>query len=180
MKYISILRGINVSGQKKILMADLKALYIELGFTNVLTYIQSGNVIFGAKIKDRIKLKSKIEVAIKNKYNFKVPIIVRTHGELEEIIKQLPFDEIDLIKNSSRVAVTFLESIPAEEKVADLLTYVKEPEILNIIGKNVYLYCPNGFGRTKLSINFIEKKLNVIATSRNWKTVNKLFELSGH
>lgn len=180
MKYISILRGINVSGQKKILMADLKDLFTGLGFTNVLTYIQSGNVIFETNVKNKTELNVIIEKAIKEKYNFNVPLIIRTNKEINSIIKAFPFESVDLSKDESKVAVAFLDSIPAQENVTALLTYVKEPERLGVIGKNVYLYCPNGFGRTKLSNNFIEKKLNIIATSRNWKSVNKLFELSGH
>ncbi len=90
MKYISVLRGINVSGQKKIKMADLKALYEQLGFENVVTYIQSGNVIFETTANMTADLATKIEQAIQNKYRFHVPVVIRTHDEIKTIIKRLP------------------------------------------------------------------------------------------
>lgn len=176
MKYISILRGINVSGKKKIIMKDLKALYESLGLENVQTYIQSGNVIFDSVEKTSI-INSEIENAISQKYGFDVPVQLRELSHFGNIIKSCPFEELDLVEEGTRVMVTFLDALPTEENIEALMTYVKEPERLVIMGREVYLHCPNGYGRTKLNNNFLEKKLQVGATTRNWKSVLKLYEL---
>lgn len=177
-KYISILRGINVSGQKKIKMADLKSLYEQLDFKNVVTYIQSGNVIFNSATTSRTDLKTKIEAAIENKYHFHVPVEIRTNHELEDIIKNCPFGSVNLEKDGTKVLVTFLSSAPSKAKITEIQQYVVLPEELVVRKNEVYLYCPNGYGRSKLSNTFLEKKLGVAATTRNWKSVHKLYELS--
>ena len=178
MTYISLLRGINVAGQKKIRMSDLKALYISLGFYDVQTYIQSGNVIFGSEqgVDEIVTL---IEKAISKQYGFEVPVQVCKVEVFEKLIVECPFRELDLVEEGTRVMVTFLENLPNEENVAKLMTYVKEPERLVLHGRQIYLHCPNGYGKTKLSNAFIEKKLGVTATTRNWKSVLKLCELGG-
>ena len=178
MKYISILRGINVSGQKKIKMIDLKSLYKELGFQNVLTYIQSGNVIFDSIDKNKTDLKEKIENAIEVNYKFHVPVEIRTNREMSKIIENCPFGSIDLVESGTKVLLSFLSSNPSKANVNDVLKHVVSPEQLVIKGKEAYLYCPNGYGKSKLSNNFLEKKLGVKATTRNWKSVHKLYELS--
>ncbi|MFV2060760.1 MAG: DUF1697 domain-containing protein [Gammaproteobacteria bacterium] len=178
MKYISLLRGVNVSGKNKIKMPELKFLYESLDLKNVETYIQSGNVIFETKDKSISNIKSLIENTIKNKFKFKVPVEIRTKLDLKNIIKNNPFGTIDLENEGTKVLVTFLATKPNKDKITDLNKYVKLPEKLNIKGKEVYLYCPNGYGKSKLSNTFIEKKLEVAATTRNWKSVVKLYELS--
>ena len=178
MKYVSILRGINVSGQKKMAMNDLRSLYELLGFQNVVTYIQSGNVIFEATVKNKTNLKVKIEEAIKKKYKFHVPVEIRTNRELENIIKNIPFGSVDLLEDGTRIFITFLSSKPLAVKVAEIKKYVVAPEKLVVRGIEVYLYCPNGYGKSKLSNTFLEHKLGVAATTRNWKSVIKLYELS--
>ncbi len=177
MKYISILRGINVSGQKKIKMADLKALYEELGFASVITYIQSGNVIFESN-DDKDHLKLRIEKAIEEKYGFYVPVDIRTNQEIEQIINYCPYEEAGIEENGTKILVTFLLSTPSSAKVDEIKKYVVPPERLTVHGSEVYLYCPNGYGRSKLSNVFLENKLGVRATTRNWKSVQKLYELS--
>jgi len=176
-KYISILRGINVSGQKKIKMADLKVLYESLKLSNVITYIQSGNVIFDSAIKNKNTLKSIIEEAIKKQYHFHVPIILRTKTEFDQIIKNLPFKSIDVEKDGTIVLVTFLSSKPTKANLSDIQQYVKSPESLVIHNTEAYLYCPNGYGKSKLSNTFLEKKLDVEATTRNWKSIHKIIDL---
>jgi len=178
MKYLSILRGINVSGQKKIKMADLKSLYENLGLSDVITYIQSGNVIFYSKKKNRKNLKDAIEKAIEEKYAFHVPVDIRTAKELETIVSRCPYEEAKIETNGTKILVTFLASIPSKERVDALLEHVKPPEKLLAKGSEVYLYCPNGYGKSKLSNTFLESKLGVSATTRNWKSVNALCELS--
>lgn len=178
MKYVSILRGINVSGKNKILMADLKTLYETLGFQNVITYIQSGNVIFDSKLKSKADIKAKIEKKIEEKYQFQVPVELRTSSDFEKIVNICPFGSVDLAKDGTKILVTFLSSQPTKANVSKILEYVVPPEKMVIRDKEVYLHCPNGYGKSKLSNAFIENKLGITATTRNWKSVCKLHELS--
>jgi len=176
--FISILRGINVSGQKKILMVDLKALYKKLGFENVQTYIQSGNVVFDCdKGKSNFTIAEMIEQAIGKDYKFQVPVLVKQADVLISTIKNNPFIEeagVDL----SRVVVTFLESLPTPENLLKLEGVDYPPDQFIIDGMNIYIYCPKSYGNSKLSNNFFERKLKVRATTRNWKTINMLAEMA--
>jgi uncharacterized protein (DUF1697 family) len=176
--FISILRGINVSGQKKILMADLKVLYENLKFKDVRTYIQSGNVIFKSNepLSD-IEFEKKIEDQIFKKYDFHVPVIIRSEDEIRKIIAANPFLKEKNIEQK-KLHVTFLSNIPDKENVESIEKMDFSPDKFMISGKEVYLYVPNGYGETKISNTFFEKKLKVKATTRNWNTVNKLSELS--
>jgi len=177
MQYISILRGINVSGQKKIKMADLKSLYEELGFNNVVTYIQSGNIIFSNSDGAEVDLKFQIEKAIERKYKFFVPVVIRRKYEILDVINNIPFENIDLGQNEAKVFVTFLSEKPLKPRIGELMRHVNPPEEMVICNKEIYLYCPDGYGKTKLSNVFIERKLDVVATTRNWKTIKKLYTL---
>ena len=175
-KFIALLRGINVSGQKQIKMPDLKSLFEESGFQNIETYIQSGNVIFTSKEKLPEKLEQKISLAIKRKFGFDVQIIVLTPEEIEYVLNNNPF--IKKKKESEKLYVTFLAKPPSDENINKLNAIDYSPEEYIIDGRYIYLFVPNGYGKAKLNNNFFESKLNVSATTRNWKTVNKMFELS--
>jgi len=176
--FISILRGINVSGQKKILMADLKALYQSLNFEDVSTYIQSGNVVFKAPENSNGKeLARKIEAAISGKYNFHVPIIIRTAAEMENILAVNPFLK-DASIDPEKLHVTFLEEIPDQKNLESIKDFHSPPDQFVVISREVFLHCPDKYGETKLSNKFFENKLKVAATTRNWKTVNKLSEMA--
>lgn len=172
--YLSILRGINVSGQKMIKMPDLKALYENMGFKNVSTYIQSGNVIF--ENKEDNELSKKIEKKIFEKYDFHVPIIIRSTKEIETTINENTFLKKKNIE-LDKLHVTFLEDIPLKENIEKIKDVKFEPDRFYISGKTVYLYCPNGYGKTKLNNTFFENKLKVNATTRNWKTINEVFKI---
>ena len=177
-KYISMLRGINVSGQKKIKMTDLKSLYESLGFDNVQTYIQSGNVIFESSILDVEKLKRNIEQNIEKTFGFSVSVIIRSNDEFESIINRNPFIGQRSTEDDTKLLVTFLTDAPPESIANAIQQFVTKPEALEVRGKEIYLHCPNGYGKSKLSNSFLERKLGVTATTRNWKTVKKLYELS--
>lgn len=172
--FLSILRGINVSGQKKIPMLELKKMYEELHFENIITYIQSGNVIFNNKnAKD---LSKKIEQKIFEKFNFHVPVIIRTPDEMQKIIEENPFlkqKNIDL----SKLHVVYLADNPKQDIIDKLKKNNYEPDKFYTSGKEVYVYCPNGYGRTKLTNNFFENKLEITATTRNWNTTNELLKI---
>lgn len=167
-----------MSGQKKIVMTDLKTLYEKLGFKDVVTYIQSGNVIFktGNKIANT-ELVTIIERAIFEKYNFTVPVITRSVEEVKNIISINPFLK-DKEINIEKLHVTFLADLPKQTSLESIKDFNYPPDKFIIIGKEVFLYCPDNYGETKLSNKFFESNLIVSATTRNWKTVNKLFEIA--
>jgi len=175
---ISLLRGINVSGHNMIKMAELKALYESLGFKNVTTYIQSGNVVFETDQDRPDKLEASIERAIEKKYGFPVTVIVREPAELRRIISGNPFlasKNVDEI----RLYVTFLRSKPPAALLKSIQTVAaKSPDEYAINGREIYLHCPNGYGKTMLSNTFFEKQLKIVATTRNWKTVNTLYAIA--
>jgi uncharacterized protein (DUF1697 family) len=177
-KFISMLRGINVSGQKLIKMPELKLLYERVGFSNVVTYIQSGNVIFSAGADIPVKeLSTEIRNAIFEKFGFDVPVILRTIDEMQEIVRLNPFqDEQGHVPDN--IYITFLEDEALAEKIEKINSFDFLPDKFKIMGSEIYLNCSAGYGTTKLSNTFFEGKLNVRATTRNWKTVNRLIELA--
>jgi uncharacterized protein (DUF1697 family) len=177
MIYISLLRGINVSGQKKIQMKDLKFLYESLNFEEVATYIQSGNVIFSSSETDASELAKRIENAINKKFGYEVFVILRSRDELEQAIENNPFIKRKDI-DTSKLYVTFLKKLPADSKKDDFVRIKKDSEEYDLVRKELYLYLPEGYGRTKLTNTYIERKLKVNATTRNWRTVNKLLEMA--
>jgi uncharacterized protein (DUF1697 family) len=176
-KFIAILRGINVGGHRKILMADLKTLLSKNGMKEVATYIQSGNVVF-ASSKDASELEQLITNLIKQTYDFDVPVMVRSKEEWETVFEQNPF----LLKDSTliidRLYVTFLGKEPTQENIAITTDFSFPNDEFKIIGRSVYILLGKKYSDTKLTNAFFESKLKVTATSRNWKTVTKLVELS--
>ena len=174
-KFIALLRGINVSGQKKIKMTVLKSLFELTGFQDVTTYIQSGNVIFSSNEKSGEKLAKKISSEIKRKFGFEVQVIILTPKEIEYTLKNNPF--IKRKKESERLYVTFLSGIPPKENIQKLNSLNYSPEEYKIDGKLIYLFLPNGAGKAKLNNNLFENKLKANGTTRNWKTVKTLSEL---
>ena len=169
--YISLLRGINVSGQKKILMADLKSLYEELGFENVRTYIQSGNVAFESKEGSAKALQQLIFNKIKVQYGFDVPNLILSPTEIEDALTNNPFQGIE------KMYFVFLSEVPLQEKIDKLGELNFDNEFYEINNKVIYFHCPDGYGKAKLNTNFFEKKLNVSVTTRNLRTTKKLLEI---
>jgi uncharacterized protein (DUF1697 family) len=170
--YISLLRGINVSGQKKILMADLKGLYEEIGFSNVQAYIQSGNVVFDYKETASNKLQKMIFDKIKKHYGFEVPNLILSPNEIEVAFNSNPYQNIE------KSYFTFLFELPLREDIDGLSLISFDNEFYELIGKVIYSHYPNGVGRAKLTTNFFEKKLKVSATARNLNTTKKLLEMA--
>ena len=174
---ISMLRGINVSGQKKVPMKELKTLYEGLGFTNVSTYIQSGNVIFETGEKKADALPKKIEKAIHDHFGFEVSVIHRTPKELKAVLDGNPFLAGTEVQ-ADKLYVTFLAQEPLPELVEKAQAHQTDADRFAVLNRETYLYLPDGYGRTKLHNNFMESKLKVTATTRNWKTVNELYNLA--
>jgi uncharacterized protein (DUF1697 family) len=174
--YVCLLRGINVSGHKIVKMDQLRAAFETLDFVDVKTYVQSGNVVFKAPTKASGKLAEKIEEKVLHQFGFSVPVLVKTAEEVSRVIKNNSFlkeEDID----ASKLHVTFLSQTPEKTSLKMLDAIVVGSDRFHCSAEIVYLYCPGGYGKTKLSNNALEKVLSVKATTRNWNTVNKLHEM---
>lgn len=173
---LAILRGINVSGQKKVPMSELKHLFEELNCQQVKTYIQSGNVVFTHSAADEEQLVKQIEKKIIETFGFQVPVLTRSLSEMADIVARNPFLQEDHTE-VDKLHITFLSDTPDtlnRDKIKDL-PFGADRFVLS--GKEIYVYCPGGYGNTRLSNTFFENKLKVTATTRNWKTVNELLKM---
>jgi uncharacterized protein (DUF1697 family) len=173
-----MLRGINVSGHNPIKMAELKKLYETIGFQDVKTYIQSGNIVFkttGNQLSKDVSVT--IESAILEQFGFHVPVITRSPEELLGIINGNPFRNAD---NTvfDKIYITFLEDIPLQELTVNINPLGFLPDRFVITGREIYISCTSGYGTTKLSNTFFENKLKMKATTRNWKTIRALVEMA--
>ena len=177
--YIAFLRGINVGGHKKIKMADLRLLLEGLGYKEVLTYIQSGNVIFNSLEEERDKLENQISEAIKNQYGFEVPVLVKTRTEINNILDINPYNDADDLA-SNKIYFVLLKKVPKIEDIEATSAIIFENEKFIITPECVFIRYDLGAGKAKCGINFFESKLKVAATSRNYRTMTKLLELSSY
>jgi uncharacterized protein (DUF1697 family) len=175
--YVAILRGINVSGHKIIKMERLRAAIEDLGFVQVKTYVQSGNVIFETD-KPPAGLADKIERKILDEFGFEVPVLTKSARELKDIIKRNLLVKDPAI-DQAKLHVTFLSDDPPRNALELLRPLLGGAEQVRLAGRAVYLYCPNGYGNTRLTNTAIEKKLSCRATTRNWATTNRLLEMTG-
>ncbi|WP_196889371.1 DUF1697 domain-containing protein [Aureivirga sp. CE67] len=172
-KYIVLLRGINVGGHRKILMKDFKTLLEKNKYDAVKTYIQSGNIILTTE-KNEKETADSIEKIIENEYGFEVKVILRNIEEWIKTIDEIPFEPIEL----NKTFVAILDEIPSQDKVQVFKEIQFKSEEWNLVENRMYFKTPDGAGKSKLSNNLIENKLKVGATTRNWKTILKLQELS--
>lgn len=176
MIFVALLRGINVSGQKMVKMELLRIIFAEMQFENIKTYIQTGNVLFSSEKTDQELICSDIEAKLRISLGFEVPVILKTIDELEKVIGSNPFKSRNLLENE-KLHVTFLSGVPLVEVSENLNSYKDEVDEILIQGNIVYLLCKHGYGKTRFSNNFLEKKLKVIATSRNLDTLKKIVQL---
>jgi uncharacterized protein (DUF1697 family) len=173
-KYIALLRGINVGGKRKLKMADLRKSVLKIGFTEVSTYIQSGNLFFSAEEKEVAVLEASLEKHLLEEYTYEVPVIIRTSAEIEKLIAQNPFLEVEDFK---QLHLIFLKEKPPETLIKEFEELEFPSEVFKIEAQHLYINYTNGVRNSKLSSNLIEKKLKTKATARNWKTVVKISEL---
>jgi uncharacterized protein (DUF1697 family) len=174
--FVSLFRGINVGGHHQVRMSELKALHATLGLNDVLPYIQSGNVVFNSDDADVSRLQQQIEDGFENKFGFHSQVFIRSSAELKEIIDHNPLPNQES-REPNLVTVMFLAACPSDTAQSDLLTTYVGPEELCFSGKELYLYYPNGMGRSKLTNVLIEKKLKTFGTVRNWNTILQLQKL---
>jgi uncharacterized protein (DUF1697 family) len=174
---ISMLRGVNLGSHNRIAMEALRALYESLGLRDAQTYLQSGNVIFGAEARDLPLLSKRIENEIERNFGFRTDVIIRTSSELRDVIARNPFAARRGI-DPSRLLVTFLAHDPDPEARDKVLKIKTDPEELRIDGRELYMHFPNGMARPKVSWSAIAQKLKSPGTGRNWNTVTKLLEMA--
>ncbi len=175
--HIALLRGINVGGHRKIKMADLKAMLHKMGLKDVVTYIQSGNVVFNSSETKTTLLEEKIKKGITKTFGFEVPVLIKSREALVAVLQESPFKkEEDLEAN--RIYYVLLKSEPDKEAFKNLDQKTYPNELFVITAKCVYLNCLNGAGKAKLSNTIIERKLVVEATTRNHRTMLKLLEMA--
>jgi uncharacterized protein (DUF1697 family) len=174
---LCMLRGVNVGGHNKIKMDALKALCLSLKLKDPQTYVQSGNVIFRTEEKDVAKLTKRIQNAIEREVGFRPDVILRTLSELKDAIARNPFAGRSGIE-PGKLLVTFLAADPGKEARGKALAIKADPEEIHFIGREVYIYFPNGQGRSKLPWSKIERALGTSGTGRNWNSVTKMLEMA--
>ena len=173
---IALLRAVNVGGRGSLKMSDLRAVAEGLGFTNVRTLLQSGNLVFEAKGKPAA-LERALEAALKRERGIETDFLIRGAKELAAVIAANPFPE-EAKSEPGRLVVMFLKDRVAAKAVQTLQQAHKGPEIIRHEGRELYIVYPNGIGRSKLTGSLIEKKLGTRGTGRNWNTVGKLAALA--
>ena len=173
---IALLRGINVGGKNRLPMKDLVTMFVDAGCDDVRTYIQSGNVLFRSKPALVEGIPSLVSSAIMSRFGYRVPIITRTATELGEIVRANPFVEVGA--DAGKLHVVFLADQP-DAASAETLDPDRSPgDEFAAIGSDVYLHCPDGFARTRLTNSYFDSRLSTTSTTRNWRTVVKLLELA--
>jgi uncharacterized protein (DUF1697 family) len=173
---VALLRGINVGGKNLLPMKDLVRLFADAGCADVRTYIQSGNVLFQASPAKATRLPGVVAKGIADRFGYRTPVLLRTVEELGATIRNNPFLEAGAPE--SWLHVLFLASQADALRVAALDPDRSPPDAYAVRGREIYLQCPNGVGNTKLTNAWFDSKLATISTGRNWRTVNKLFELA--
>jgi uncharacterized protein (DUF1697 family) len=173
--YVALLRGINVGGKNKLSMQDLVEMFVKAGCDNVRSFIQSGNVIFSAAPGAPERLPSLISTRITKRFGYKIPLVVRSAEQVGKVLSDNPFLKPGVAEEELRVL--FLADMPASQRVENLDPNRSPPDAFKVRGQEIYLRLPNGAGRTKLTNQYFDSKLGTTSTSRNWRTVTKLFEL---
>jgi uncharacterized protein (DUF1697 family) len=175
-RYVALLRGINVGGNKKVPMARLRELLQGLGYTDVATLLQSGNAVFSSQEKNPAQLVKRIEAAIAEEFGFEVAVVVRTRDELAAVIKANPL--LGAEDAPSQFLVTFLSDVPEPKRLQEIDPAAYLPDEFRVVGREIYARFPNGIRDSKLATVLGGLRLGVTPTARNWSTVTKLLALA--
>lgn len=175
-RYVVLLRGINVGGHNKVRMADLRAALAESGFTDVSTYIASGNVLLTAPDRNERTVVDDVTAVIADRFGLAIPIVARSAADWPGILTANPFP--DVVSEPKLLHVSLCDRAPDPDAVAALDGAAFAPDRIEVIGRELYLSYPNGSGRSKLTGALLERKLGVTTTARNWATMVKLAELA--
>lgn len=172
-RHVALLRGINVGGNNKIAMPALSAMFTTLGHTEVQTYIQSGNVIFRPR-SPSTRVDAELEQAIQETFNLSIRVVTRTGDELRQVLAHNPFPTAE----PERLMVVLLRDVPGPDAIALLDPQRSPPDRFVVHGREIYAYCPNTFAKTKLTLDWFERRLGTVGTARNWRTIGVLAELA--
>lgn len=175
--WIALLRGINVSGSNLIKMDELKQSLAKAGLNSVVSYIQSGNLLFKSGLNSSEELENLVHHTILNDFGLHIPVLVMSVTQLKNALNQNPLINEDGL-GTDCLHLTFLSAFPNSELSARIFPISSSFEKVLFFGDRIYLYCPEGYGKTKFTNTFFENKLKVKATTRNWKTLTRLLELS--
>ncbi len=175
-RQVALLRGINVGGRKKVAMARLRELMEELGYSEVRTYVNSGNVVFSGPEQPPLEVARRLEEQLATTFGFDIAVVVRSREELAETVRANPLGAI--ATDPARHLVLFLAVEPEADRVPELDTAEIAPEAFHLLGREIHLWCPDGVNDSPLAKQMSEKRLGVTATARNWRTVEKLLALA--
>jgi uncharacterized protein (DUF1697 family) len=175
-RYALLLRGVNVGTKNSLPMAELRAMLTKIGCTDVSTYVQSGNAVFGTRLS-AADLTMAIEAALERYMGRPIATTLRTHAQLTAIVDANPF--ADVAANLAHLCVTFLSNVPTKTELAPLHDQDFEPELFRVSSKEIYTWHPNGQGRSPLTAALGKLKLRGAMTTRNWNTVGKLVDMLG-
>ncbi|HET6683633.1 MAG TPA: DUF1697 domain-containing protein [Gaiella sp.] len=173
--FAALLRAVNLGSRNRVPMAELRALAERLGAEDVRTYVQSGNVVFRSSQAADV-LAAELHEAIQERFGLDIAVVVRTGAQLAKIAARNPFAGPGVEDRTLHVA--FLAETPSRARIRELDPGFAAPDVLRVVGRHVYLHYPNGYGRTKLTNTVLERRLGVAATTRNWRTVTALAELT--
>lgn len=173
--YVALLRGINVGGNNKLPMKDLVAIFERAGCARVRSYIQSGNIVLEAEPEVAADLAARVSAEIEKRFRLRVPVMLRTARELRTIARKNPLLEAGASVES--LHVIFLADDPGKSRAATLDPDRSPPDTFVVRGREIYVSCPNGVGRSKLTNAWFDTKLGTVSTGRNWRTVLKLVEM---
>lgn len=175
MKHVALLRGINVGGKNKLPMAELSKICAGAGCKDVLTYIQSGNVVFSAPASATQSLAARIQAGIEKKFGYNVPVVIRSHAQLASVVTANPF--LKSAPSEKWLHVAFLAETPTASAIASLDPNRSPGDSFAVIGKDVFL-CVAHAAKTKLTNAWLDSKLSTVSTARNWNTVLTLVEMT--
>ena len=175
-RYVALLRSVNVAGHGRIAMQELRSSFESLGYDDVTTYIQTGNVLFTTGSKSEAKIAAAIEERLAEDFGDSPAVILRSVPELLRIGATSPYARAGA--NPARHHVTFLATTPATKTLAALDLPPSRRDELVVDGREVYVHTPDGYAETKYTGTFLERRLGMLSTTRNWNTVAKLCELA--
>jgi uncharacterized protein (DUF1697 family) len=173
--YVALMRGINVGGKNKLPMKDLVEMFVAAGCSNVLSYIQSGNIIFRASPDVASTVPVVITAKIGVRFGYRIPVVVRTVEEIRNVVLQNPF--LKEGTDEDTLHIMFLADHPSPQQIAALDPDRSPPDVYRVLGRDIYMHLPTGMAHSKLTNAYFDSKLATISTGRNWRTVSKLLTL---
>lgn len=175
--FIALVRGINIAGHKLVAMADLRDLFMAVGFVDVRSLFQSGNLLFQGRARAGARLERRLETEAEKRLDLQTSFFVRTAMEWQAVVAHNPFrDEAE--RDPAHLAVMFFKDAPDPTAVKALRAAITGPEVLRAVDRQAYITYPNGFGRSRLTNALIERKLGTRCTGRNWNTVLRIAALA--